>query len=395
MSAVDPQMLNGAVHLETLFLSSALSRCAFLIVFLVLIISQPKSRYLRHWIAALLASTAGLVITANHADSSLLPLPLAFVAYSLFLTSLVTSWTGLRLFYGQAVPLFLIPLFTLGPSALYVLGALLDFPQRVLLSMIYASAAAAAGLALLEILRSQKRLLTQYIVAAAFAGYFLALVVPAVLILAKVLPAAINASSFPAILFDQASSVLVYFGYIAMSNERATLDLRQEATTDLLTKAANRRGGKPVLESLHDRCSDGASCSVWLADIDHFKAVNDYYGHEAGDIVLVAVADRLASSLRHGDTLVRWGGEEFLVVLPNTTLADGWVSAERLRHAIESQPFVLGQNLLTVTLSLGGAEMSAMDRTYDACLQRADEALYLAKKTGRNRVCCQPPSPTQ
>jgi len=286
--------------------------------------------------------------------------------------------------------LYVIPLFAVVPSAFYTLGTVLDFPQRMLLPVVYAAAAFAAVLALWETLKAPRSgLISQYIVAIAFAVYFLALGLPAVLIAATVLPAS-NESSLPSILFDQASSILVYFGYIAMSSEKATHDLMYQATTDPLTKVANRRGGQPVLEQLYRRSLEGERCSVWLADIDYFKAVNDNFGHDAGDVVLAAVAHRLAFCLRRDDVLVRWGGEEFLIVLPNTSLAEGAASAERLRVAIEAEPVLLGRESLKVTLSLGGSEMSSTDETFESSLRRADKALYLAKEGGRNRVCCKP-----
>ncbi|MDH4764132.1 GGDEF domain-containing protein [Pseudomonas sp. CBMAI 2609] len=381
-------LLTIAPDLKTLFLSSALSRGAFLLIFLVLLVSQSKARYLRHWTSALIASTVGLYITVEYADHSLLPLPIAFVSYSTLLGSLVTSWTGLRLFYSRAVNLWLIPLLTILPSALYVLGASLDFSARLLLPMIYAIAALAAGLALYEIIRSSgQRLLTPYLVAAAFATYFLALAVPGILILAGVLPAAIDTSSLPAILFDQASSILVYFGYIAMSGERATWDLRRQATTDPLTGVANRRGGQFTLEQMYRRQLRGRHCSVILADVDHFKNVNDTWGHEIGDVILMGVAARLGSSLRYEDYLVRWGGEEFLIILPDTSVEEAKVSAERLREVIANCPFSTGVAELSITLSLGCARMDTQDLSYEESVQRADKSLYRAKGTGRNQVC--------
>ncbi|WP_323147867.1 GGDEF domain-containing protein [Pseudomonas oryzihabitans] len=374
--------------LSTLFMSSALSRSAFLLVFLVLLIRQPKARYLRHWTLALIASTVGLFITVEYAANAAMPLPIAFLSYSLLLGSLATSWTGLRLFYGRTVNVAFLPLLTVFPSALYVFGTSLEVSARWLLPIIYTMAALAAGLALLEILRASSRgLLTSYLVAAAFAIYFLALVVPAVLILMALIPAAVNSGSLPAILLDQATSVLVYFGYIAMASERATLDLRKQATTDPMTLSANRRGGEPVLEMLFRRRMEGRCCSVILADIDHFKAVNDTWGHGAGDRILVSVAARLAACLRRGDLLVRWGGEEFLIILPDTSLSEAKVSAERLRIAIANEPFPIEQVVLSVTLSLGCAEINAADLSYEDSLQRADKALYRAKETGRDKVC--------
>lgn len=381
-------LLATAFDLKTLFISSALSRAAFLLVFLVLLVSQPKARYILHWTSAIVASTIGLYITVAYADHALLPLPIAFFSYTTLLGSLVTSWTGLRLFYGRVINVWVVPLLTVLPSILYVIGASLSLSERLLLPMIYAIAALAAGLAFYEIVRtSSQRLLTGYLVAGAFALYFISLSVPGVLILSGLLPASIKGSAMPAILFDQASSILVYFGYIAMSSERATWDLRKQATTDPLTGVANRRGGQATLEQMYRRRLRGQHCSVILADVDHFKSINDTWGHDIGDVVLVGVAARLVSILRYGDSIVRWGGEEFLIILPDASVEEAKVSAQRLCEAVSTLPFSTGAVDLSITLSLGCAEMDIRDSNVDEIIQRADKALYRAKGTGRNQVC--------
>lgn len=172
-----------------------------------------------------------------------------------------------------------------------------------------------------------------------------------------------------------------------MAGERANLGFQRLAESDPLTDLSNRRGGRQLLEQLHLRLSQGASCSVVIGDIDHFKDINDTLGHDAGDTVLIALAERLKSSLRNRDRAVRWGGEEFLIVLPDTGIDEAELFAERLRVLIESVPFDVDQQQLTVTLSLGAAEMVPADPSFESVILRADQALYRAKHEGRNRVC--------
>jgi diguanylate cyclase (GGDEF)-like protein len=127
---------------------------------------------------------------------------------------------------------------------------------------------------------------------------------------------------------------------------------------------------------------------VLLLDLDHFKRVNDTHGHRVGDSVLQVVADTLRASLRATDIAGRYGGEEFLVVLPQTDLAGAGVLAERVRVAIEETAIdVGGAEPLSVTVSVGVAALDEAARSAEQLVERADAALYGAKDAGRNRVC--------
>jgi diguanylate cyclase (GGDEF)-like protein len=170
---------------------------------------------------------------------------------------------------------------------------------------------------------------------------------------------------------------------------RELLDL---ANRDPLTRTLNRRKLTELLESETARCHRYATpMAVALLDIDHFKAINDTYGHEAGDSVLVALARRLEAGLRTVDRLARFGGEEFVVIAPGIDLAGAVDMAERLRRAVAEEPFA---GVGTVTASFGLAVYRPGDRPEDL-LKRADEALYRAKDGGRNRVERETPPQTQ
>jgi diguanylate cyclase (GGDEF)-like protein len=124
-----------------------------------------------------------------------------------------------------------------------------------------------------------------------------------------------------------------------------------------------------------------------MADLDEFKRINDSHGHVAGDQVLVEVAQRMRRSLRSYDSLGRYGGEEFLIVLPSSGKTHALGSAERLRHVISDEPFRIGRASMTVTMSLGVTTWSEpFPVPMDGLIQAADRALYMVKGRGRNGV---------
>jgi diguanylate cyclase (GGDEF)-like protein len=175
------------------------------------------------------------------------------------------------------------------------------------------------------------------------------------------------------------------FARVSKANER----LRFNSEHDPLTGLSNRRyfnervlavdGGRPV-----------GGC-VLLADLDHFKRINDTYGHPAGDAVLAAMSQRLAAALRDSDKLVRWGGEEFLAVLGPMTPAQADLTAQRLLHAVRREPVMWNGHMIHCTISIGYAsfpmEGSTTDISLDSAISLVDNALYVAKRRGRDRAC--------
>jgi diguanylate cyclase (GGDEF)-like protein len=164
-------------------------------------------------------------------------------------------------------------------------------------------------------------------------------------------------------------------------------DLRREreqlACTDLVTGLMNRRGAEEVLEREASRAQRfGARVSMVLFDLDHFKQVNDRYGHDAGDEVLRAIATTIGQAARGVDVAARWGGDELFAVLPNTGLDGARSFAERVRASVEQiDPRVLRG----ATISSGAAEL-AQGESWEEAIRRADAKLYEAKRAGRNRV---------
>jgi diguanylate cyclase (GGDEF)-like protein len=169
--------------------------------------------------------------------------------------------------------------------------------------------------------------------------------------------------------------------------EEAVVKLREYANVDGLTGIANRR----FFESrLHDEFARwqryGGELSVLLFDLDHFKTINDRFGHVIGDTVLRVMAQRVGTAVRQQDTFGRFGGEEFALLLPCTPLAEAMIVAEKVRRTICDTPVEVEGICVPVTASFGGAAARAgVSTTYEVLINEADAALYSAKRQGRNR----------
>ena len=169
---------------------------------------------------------------------------------------------------------------------------------------------------------------------------------------------------------------------------RAQEAFRELAAHDPLTGLFNRRAClDSLLAELNRGCRAGNPVCIVMADIDHFKRINDAHGHLTGDEVLCEVARRMQSSLRRYDTIGRFGGEEFLLVLPGCSLEEGVKLAERICHLVRSEPAKAKNKSIDVSISLGVAVANRpVPADLEALLGSADAALYRAKEAGRNRV---------
>ena len=170
--------------------------------------------------------------------------------------------------------------------------------------------------------------------------------------------------------------------------KRLEAKLREMAATDFLTGLPNRRYFRAQLEQELARLHrvEGYRASVLMLDADHFKQINDTFGHVAGDNVLQHLALLMQNELRKIDTVGRVGGEEFAVILPGAELSAAEVFAERLRKTVAGTPMVQEDKVIPLTVSIGVTGMNAGDASADDALIRADRALYRAKECGRNRV---------
>ncbi|HQQ70178.1 MAG TPA: GGDEF domain-containing protein [Alicycliphilus sp.] len=182
--------------------------------------------------------------------------------------------------------------------------------------------------------------------------------------------------------------ILASLGFILMTKDRADADNRYFATHDELTGVANRRALIQALDrDVAHAVRSGEPYALLMLDIDRFKAVNDTHGHRAGDRVLCHVAALLRARLRGQDLVGRYGGEEFMLLLPDTPARGAAALAETLREAVAQAPCEHEGRAIPVTVSIGvcGARLESGD-TWDRLLHAADQALYAAKAAGRNRI---------
>ncbi|MGY5451844.1 GGDEF domain-containing protein [Agarivorans sp. MS3-6] len=182
--------------------------------------------------------------------------------------------------------------------------------------------------------------------------------------------------------------VYLQFSILRRREYSALEELKKNAEIDALTQVYNRRKVLELGDGEIGKANNfGHQYSVIMIDVDNFKSVNDIYGHAVGDQVLLEVATRCRKLLREDDIFGRFGGEEFVVFLPRTNINTALVIGERLLSEISSAPFETNKGSLLVTMSLGVAALTAAKEAPRKLLEMADEALYEAKKTGRNKVC--------
>jgi len=168
-----------------------------------------------------------------------------------------------------------------------------------------------------------------------------------------------------------------------LANEK----LKRLASTDTLTGLLNRRAGQDMLEQEFASVKRGKqTISLMMIDLDHFKKINDTHGHDAGDAVLKEIATRMKGGLRKYDSVIRWGGEEFMIICRHTKPEDATVIAHQVLQLVSSKPVFVNKNLtLDVTASIGAAcSPKSGDTEPHRLIAKADKALYQAKESGRN-----------
>lgn len=176
-----------------------------------------------------------------------------------------------------------------------------------------------------------------------------------------------------------------------LDNARIFEQMRQMAITDMVTQLYTRRHFTSLRHSEVERALRyNRDLSVMMVDIDWFKHVNDTWGHAAGDIVLQAVAQCCQKALRSTDIIGRWGGEEFVIILPEADQQAACLIAERIRRNVSEMNINLSGNTIHVTVSLGVTTLIPGRTTLESLVDYADKALYMAKQGGRNQVCICP-----
>ena len=182
-----------------------------------------------------------------------------------------------------------------------------------------------------------------------------------------------------------ANNVSVYVRELLARDEHAR-ELAQAASKDPLTGVLNRRGFEEAADERLSNAKAKAS-ALALTDLDHFKCLNDTYGHRAGDQALKVAARRMRNALRPVDLIGRYGGEEFIIWLDSVDLEEAHMICERLRLAIGGIPVSFGALKIDLAVSVGLTPLDRGDTSLGLAIERADQALYRAKRTGRNRVC--------
>src|SRR4030095_784942 len=179
---------------------------------------------------------------------------------------------------------------------------------------------------------------------------------------------------------DRLQTQLIEIGFVQSK-------LREQAIRDPLTNLFNRRYLEETLErELARAAREDYSVCIIMIDLDHFKRVNDTYGHEAGDEVLKALATTLSEQCRRGDFACRYGGEEFVIVMPNINMDTAYERAENIRQALNSLRVSYGHYELAITISMGIACYPINGETREAILRAADQAMYGAKEAGRDHI---------
>ena len=185
---------------------------------------------------------------------------------------------------------------------------------------------------------------------------------------------------------DEVSSV-VWMAINITRRKNLELRLKNISEKDPLTSAFNRRHFMQVFEQSYSIAKRYKNpLSIMVLDIDNFKSINDTFGHAAGDTVLKAIVDFCQASFRDADLFARLGGEEFIVMLPNTPTLGAAIIAERIRDGINNLPVVLAERTINFSISIGISQIDESDESYNDVINRADAALYQAKDKGKNRV---------
>ncbi|MCD7059630.1 GGDEF domain-containing protein [Pelagibacterium xiamenense] len=348
--------------------------------------SQQRERFLMSWLIANSVMAASLVVFALSPD---LPDPIVYIfANGVLLASFGYRWRGIRQFYDRPAPHWL----ALMPFAAYLVVSAVPMyleQSAIVYGTVNVLLTAVTFAAIYEILRQPRRSLSQY---GLLVAYLILSVSFAVRAGQGIFDAQAITSALPqdAILYAHLIVATIHTSAsgafaLSMAFERNAEQLRNAALSDELTGLANRRAFDERLRALIDAAPSGGFAVV-LFDIDHFKTVNDRYGHSTGDLALKRCAALCAAHLRAGDTVARIGGEEFAAILPHITPFEAHALAERIRSAVAGTRMSSPLSPFSITISAGIYHSSEGPGDLDSVMRAADSCLYRAKRNGRNRV---------
>ena len=373
----------------TVFLFGLLVKVPLAVLFLVFWLNNRRANWFAWWSATLLlAGLTTLILLIGNLRGDFFGIGLAVAS---LLAAMVCCWEGARAFERRPplwLPVFAVPGVWL--MACLVPGFLECVACRVVLSSCLLSPVLA--LSSVEFWRGrEERLPSRWMVIALFAS--IALIFAVRIPLVGVAPFPFGAlpaepawvAGFNLVMFFH--TILLAVLLVAMSKERLELEQRTKAQTDPLTGALNRRAfiiiGRRLV--LRHRKEHESLCLLFI-DLDHFKSLNDRYGHASGDAVLIRFVTIVQEKIRPTDFLFRIGGEEFCCLLPYTRAEEALGVAERIRHQLASATVDVAGRPLNVTVSLGVSSTETFGYDIDTLVRRADMAVYAAKRRGRNRV---------
>ena len=343
------------------------------------------------WRIGTLLQAGGCILLAVQAY--LPPLFVLPLANGLVLLGVAGCWRAVRQFYGhdESIVVLLPALFGIAGIAWFT-GVQPDLTARIVVATVaWTAMLFAAAWTVLRAIRGERARSARVLAGIlGLLAVFMLLRGVYFVFTPGVAGSIVDTRSWMNVLTPMRASVLPVIGttgFLLLCSDRMRRRWEQAASTDDLTGLANRRTlAAAGAQRLQQARLEGAVLAVAIVDIDHFKTVNDRFGHEAGDLALQHVAARLQSACGRHHLLARQGGEEFVAVLA----VDGGEAvatvAERLRSAVRAAPFRHGETVLTLTVSIGVAVLDAQERHLDDLLRRADTALYAAKHGGRDRV---------
>lgn len=341
------------------------------------------------WAGGALIVALGVLGAFLRSDS--LPSAALAAANITIVAGLVVTWWGVDAFFGRR-PGYRLGLVILAITAVGVIYFLVSGDSRSRVIFLLGIFALMAGLRIYSLLRevTPGTRFSQFLTSMALgaqATHYLVLAT-AVFSLPPVEKPLAQLPFFGWIfLIPMLGSIVVVFGIVLLVNQTIAMRLKESARRDALTEALTRRAMEEVAEyELARSRRHSLPLSLLLLDIDHFKMVNDQYGHAAGDAALRQFAATVRRCLRREDVFGRLGGEEFCALLPSTAVGGAAQLAERIRQSVANLAVEAGGNRLSLKVSIGVASLGDHAGSWDELVNRADRAMYAAKRAGRNRV---------
>lgn len=373
----------------------ALFICAILgVAQLLVYMGRHKEKWLAAWGCANLLGALGLLLVALR--DFIPPFLSIAVGNAIIIGGYCMAWIGFRLFAQRPLPIAQSLLLIVSLFLLFALPTPIstDLGNRIIVTTVYLNLVTLGITGTVARIALRERLPVAWFVVMLFLCVAVVHVVRAVIMVPS-LPSQDYMAKAPMhdilLLISIVSVTGWNMGLILMATERALRSLALAATLDGLTQTLNRRGFRDAAEPLLRAQQQEGKLALLVIDLDDFKEVNDGAGHAAGDRVLQLFAEIARRNLRSGDLVGRYGGDEFVALLPGATLEDAREIGERLRSDFAAASRALGP-ALRPTLSIGAAALSGEASSLDALLLRADAALYEAKRQGRNRVSTDAPA---